>query len=55
MSSVFSGADARTVMVPVRRREERAGRRRAEGVGALRAKTRETATDYKLTKIWWKE
>jgi hypothetical protein len=55
MSSVFSGADARTVMVPVGRREERASRRRAEGVGALRAKTRETATDYKLTKIWWKE
>jgi hypothetical protein len=22
--------------------------------GALRAKTRETAADYKLTKIWWK-
>jgi hypothetical protein len=55
MSSVFRGADARTVMVPVGRREERAGRRRAGGVGALRAKTRETATDYKLTKIWWKE
>lgn len=49
MGSVFSGTDARTVMVSVGRREERASRRRGEGVGAIRAKTRETAADYKLT------